>query len=192
MNQTCYLSAVLCLLVVLANTTESFAQSESNQQLIAILDVSKVFRQDASFIETLQELKERAKQVKDGDFDSQQQREKAMAEVQQLESDAYAECYKRMSEVVASLAKQYGIKMVMRSDTEVIDMKDRTEVIKKINSPIVYHYQLDLTNLVIKEMKKVSSVSITPEPPAPNFCDQCGQKLSKDHSDGECHHLENE
>ena len=191
MNRFQILASIACLIAAMANVTDPYAQSK-DQQLVAILDVEQVFKKDAIFNAKLDSLKTRADELKNGEAKSLEKMKEAKAELTQLESDAYAECFERMSKVVDEFARENNINMVLRANTNKINMKDRAEVLKRINSQIVYHRKLDLTNLVIEKMKKSSDVSTTSETSirTPNFCDQCGTKLSQDHIHAKCDCLE--
>ena len=73
------------------------------------------------------------------------------------EAQIYYETYTQMQTTVASIAKKYGISLVLRFDSEAIDSTSRPDVIKGVNRPVVYHHKLDLTNLVIRELNPQSA-----------------------------------
>lgn len=64
------------------------------------------------------------------------------------EARVYYETYGEMQSVVSSMAKEYGLSLVLRFDSEEIDPNNRSEVIKGVNRAVVFHRKLDLTTLV--------------------------------------------
>lgn len=82
-------------------------------------------------------------------------RTKARQSEQELlnkEAEIYYSTYSEMQNVVKSVAKQYGISLVLRFDSAEIDKTSRPEVIKGVNRAVVFHHKLDLTKMVIKSM----------------------------------------
>ena len=70
------------------------------------------------------------------------------AELLNLEARVYYDTYREMQAVVEGMAKEYGLSLVLRFDSESIDPNNRNEVIKGVNRAVVFHRQLDLTKLV--------------------------------------------
>lgn len=68
------------------------------------------------------------------------------------EAQVYFNTYKKMQSVVSTLAQNYNISLVMRYDGSEVSAASRPEVIKAVNRSVVYHKDIDLTNMVIKEM----------------------------------------
>ena len=68
------------------------------------------------------------------------------------EARIYHQTYEEMRSVVAKLAGEYGISLVMRFDSSPINSSERVEVIKGVNRTVVYHDHLDLTLEVIDAM----------------------------------------
>ena len=168
MNPVHFLAvAVCCLVAISIDANETLAQAELQ---VAILDVQQVFDADTVFKEKIEELKSRGEKIS-RIIDSPKERERVKNELMQFESDAYAECYQRMTKVVSRIAKKNGVRMVLRANTSSVNLKDRAEVLKRVNNSIVYHERLDLTKMVIKGMKESSDVSALTE-----------KKSSKDHS----------
>ena len=66
----------------------------------------------------------------------------------------YFDTYNTLKLVLSSIAKENNISLVMRYDSAEIDKTNRAEVIKGVNRTVVYHRQLDLTNLVSKTMNE--------------------------------------
>ncbi len=85
----------------------------------------------------------------------------AEADLLTREAKIYYETYQQMEQVVSGIANQYGISLVIRFDSEEIDSNDRAEVIKGVNRAVVFHRQLDLTNLVIKQMNPGAAQATT-------------------------------
>lgn len=89
-----------------------------------------------------------------------EQRQAALrTKARQLETDLlkqeariYHQTYEEMKSVVAKLAGEYGISLVMRFDSSPINSSERVEVIKGVNRTVVYHDHLDLTSKVIDAM----------------------------------------
>ena len=76
------------------------------------------------------------------------------AELLDLEARVYFDTYREMQAVVEGMAKEYGLSLVLRFDSESIDPNNRNEVIKGVNRAVVFHRQLDLTNIVSNELNK--------------------------------------
>ena len=68
------------------------------------------------------------------------------------EASIYFETYKRMQDIVEQLAQQNNISLVLRFDSAPINKDNPNEVVVGVNRAIVYHYKLDLTAMVIKNM----------------------------------------
>lgn len=85
----------------------------------------------------------------------------AETELLTKEAQAYYETYQKMQQVVASMAEQHGIVMVLRFDSEEIDPTNRGDVIKGVNRAVVYHKQLDITQEVIRAMGPAVSANPT-------------------------------
>lgn len=76
----------------------------------------------------------------------------AEADLLNREARIYYDTYKKMQELVGSIAGQHGISLVLRFDSEEINPDDRAEVVKGVNRAVVYHRRLDLTTMVTKAM----------------------------------------
>lgn len=85
----------------------------------------------------------------------------AETELLTKEAQAYYETYQKMQQIVASMAEQHGIVMVLRFDSEEIDPTNRGDVIKGVNRAVVYHKQLDITQEVIRAMGPAVSANPT-------------------------------
>jgi Skp family chaperone for outer membrane proteins len=68
------------------------------------------------------------------------------------EAQVYFNTYKKMQTVVGTIAQSYNISLVIRYDGSEVSAASRPEVIKAVNRSVVYHKDIDLTNMVIKEM----------------------------------------
>ena len=155
---------------------------------VAILDVAKVFKENASFDAKVKAIKAEADQLKvqitaeqdrikaevlklrgmeagpkrnQMEADLEQQHTRLRTTTRQSESEllnrearVYFETYGEMQAVVEGLAKEYGLSLVLRFDSESIDPNNRNEVIKGVNRAVVFHDHLDLTNLVSDQLNK--------------------------------------
>ena len=74
------------------------------------------------------------------------------AELLNREARVYFDTYQEMQAVVETLAKKYGLSLVLRFDSETIDPNNRNEVIKGVNRAVVFHRELDLTKLVSEQL----------------------------------------
>ena len=159
---------------------------DSKGGLVAVLDVAKVFKNNARFDQQLARIRQEAETQKtkiQQDQESIRSRaEKVMAmpadetryqqearleqeqaalrtRARQIEGDLlkreakiYYDAYVEMQQIVAKMAKEYGITLVLRFDSSPIDGTQRGEVVKGVNRTVVYMHRLDLTDLVIKAM----------------------------------------
>ena len=153
---------------------------------VAILDVAKVFKENASFDAKVNAIKAEADQLKlqitaeqdrikaevmklrgmeagpkrnQMEADLEQQHTRLRTTTRQSESEllnrearVYFDTYREMQEVVEAAAKEYGLSLVLRFDSESIDPNNRNEVIQGVNRAVVFHRQLDLTSLISKQL----------------------------------------
>ncbi len=87
------------------------------------------------------------------------QARQAEADLLAREAGIYYDTYTEMQTVVAKLANQYGISLVMRFDSAPISRDNRPEVIQAVNRTIVYHHKVDLTGMVIQAMNPASAAN---------------------------------
>ena len=167
-------------------------QAQDTGGIVAVLDVAKVFDQNADFKAKMDQIKNQAESLKQqiqakqekirtdaaqlqeyevGSPDRNQleaaleQRQAALrTEARQAEQDLlnreariYYDTYKQMQTVVASIAQEYGISLVLRFESDPIDPDNRPEVIKGVNRAVVYHHKLDLTSMVINKMQTTTA-----------------------------------
>ena len=76
----------------------------------------------------------------------------AEAELLNEEAKVYYNTYNKMQQVVGDLAAKHGISLVVRFDGGSVDPASRPEVIKAVNRTVVFHRDIDLTNMVISGM----------------------------------------
>lgn len=76
----------------------------------------------------------------------------AEAELLNSEARVYYDTYLKMQTVVGDLAAKHSISLVVRFDGGQIDRASRPEVIKAVNRSVVFHRDIDLTNMVISAM----------------------------------------
>ena len=176
------------VIFVVAAVVALSASVASAQQTgrVAILDVARVFKENASFDAKVKAIKAEADQLKvqitaeqdrikaevlnlrgmeagpkrnQMEADLEQQHTRLRTTTRQSESEllnrearVYFETYGEMQAVVEGLAKEYGLSLVLRFDSESIDPNNRNEVIKGVNRAVVFHRQLDLTKLVSDQL----------------------------------------
>ena len=85
----------------------------------------------------------------------------AEADLLNREAKIYYDTYQEMQNVVAGLASQHGISLVLRFDSTAIDPTNRPEVIKGVNRAVVFHRRLDLTSMVIGKMNPSTAAAPT-------------------------------
>jgi Skp family chaperone for outer membrane proteins len=73
------------------------------------------------------------------------------------EAKLYYNTYLEVQNLVAGFAKANNISLVLRFDSSNIDKSNRASVSSGVNRFIVYQEQLDLTDLIIKEVAKSSA-----------------------------------
>jgi len=76
----------------------------------------------------------------------------AEAELLNREARVYYDTYTKMKSVVSDLAAKHSIALVVRFDGGSVDPASRPDVIKAVNRSVVYHRDIDLTNMVIDGM----------------------------------------
>jgi Skp family chaperone for outer membrane proteins len=155
--------------------------------MVAVLDVARVFRDNAVFNQRMDAIKTEAEQFKAKmeaeqnairhDAEALNQFNPDSPEFRQLEADLeqrtatlrttarqtntdllnreakiYFDTYTQMQEIVASIAGEFNITLVLRFDSEPIDSTDRGQVIQGVNRNVVYQKNLDLTSMVSERM----------------------------------------
>lgn len=83
----------------------------------------------------------------------------AEADLLAREARIYFQTYKQMEEIVAKIAEEYNISLVLRYDSQAMKQDDRADVIKGVNRAVVYQKGLDLTNLVSQQLNGVAQAS---------------------------------
>ena len=78
--------------------------------------------------------------------------QQANTELLNREAQIYYATYSQMQSVVAEIATQYNVNLIIRFDSKPIDPDNRGEVIKGVNRNIVYQMNLDLTSMVVEKM----------------------------------------
>lgn len=184
-SQSLLVAAVAGLIFVLPTHVSVQAQETSGR--ICVLDVAKVFKDNASFqtkmkgiredatklkesvegqlaelqnqakeLETLKENADRRKELErelvTKQAELQTRARQAEAELLTREAQIYLNTYNEMEQVVAKLAEQYNISLVLRYESAPINQDDRTDVIKGVNRQVVYQANSDLTKLVSEQM----------------------------------------
>ncbi len=76
----------------------------------------------------------------------------AEADLLNREAKVYFDTYQKMKTVVSELSAKHGISLVVRYDGSPVNPDNRPEVIKAVNRSVVYHRDIDLTNMVIGKM----------------------------------------
>lgn len=197
LNFVYYLVACGLLATFCANNVDG--QTTSKNQIVAVLDVAKVFKANEQFNQQMEDLRAEAnaKQAEIAaelkNVDDPKKKGKTAKEISaqisteliEREAQIYTTTYDSMQKVVEEVAEEHGIVLVIRADT-TLDGLDATEehratktkpatnhraVLKRINSNVIYHRKLDLTNLVIERLSKLSDVSTAER------CDKCGQVI---------------
>lgn len=184
-SQSLLAAAIIGLMFVLPVHVAAQAQQTSGR--ICVLDVAKVFKDNAGFqsqmegirgdatklkesveaqlaelqnqakeLETLKENADRRKELErelvTKQAELQTRARQAEAELLTREAQIYLNTYKEMEQVVAKLAEQYNISLVLRYESAPINQDDRTDVIKGVNRQVVYQTNSDLTKLVSEQM----------------------------------------
>jgi Skp family chaperone for outer membrane proteins len=84
--------------------------------------------------------------------DIQTRARQAEADLLTREAKIYLETYREMEQVVAKIAEENNISLVLRYESQPINQDDRADVIKGVNRQVVYQKYSDLTNLVHTQM----------------------------------------
>lgn len=74
------------------------------------------------------------------------------ADIINREAQVYYETYTDVLAVVANLAQNYNISLVINYDSAEIDPANRESIIKGVNRNVVFQRELDLTALVIEQV----------------------------------------
>jgi Skp family chaperone for outer membrane proteins len=74
------------------------------------------------------------------------------ADLLSREAKIYLQTYKQMERVVAKIAEEYSVSLVLRYESAPINQDDRADVIKGVNRQVVYQKYSDLTSMVHQQM----------------------------------------
>ena len=186
MRSTSFKPVIFVVAVVVAFGASVVSAQETGG--VAILDVAKVFKENASFGDEMRKLKAEADQLKYEiakeqdriktevmklrDMEAGPKRNRMEADLEQLhtrlrttarqtesellsrEARVYFDTYREMQAVVEALAKEYGLSLVLRFDSEKIDPNNQKSVQKGLNRAVVYHSKLDLTKMVSQQLNE--------------------------------------
>lgn len=131
-------------------------RQEAEQLKNTVQSQQEQIRLDAQPLQGMQPNSPQAKQL---ELELEQRQASLRAQARQSEADllireaaAYYDTYQKMLSVVTVVAQENGISMVLRFDGSSIDPQNRGDVIKGVNRAVVFHQNLDLTNLVLERM----------------------------------------
>lgn len=169
---------------------------------IALLDVTRVFKEHARFKGRMEEMKaevtraeawakgerdrltrlnETLSQLRRGTQDYQAKEEeltKAQADLTvqiqiqkkkflQTEAKIYYDVYQEIWHVTDYICQQYRYEMVLRFNSENVDVEQPDSVLAFINKPVVwYDTRLDITKMVIDELNRGPAATVNPGPAA--------------------------
>lgn len=71
-------------------------------------------------------------------------------EVLEREAKIYYDTYQDVQNAVQTFARQHRIGLVLRYDSEKIDMSDRASVLRGVNRAIVFQDRIDITGEILK------------------------------------------
>ncbi len=78
------------------------------------------------------------------------------------EAKLYHDTYLQMQQVVTKIATDHNISLVLRFDSSSVDPANRADVIKAVNRGVVFQKELDITDMVIEQMRS-STAAIMPQ-----------------------------
>jgi Skp family chaperone for outer membrane proteins len=126
---------------------------------------------------SLQAMKEQLKDFKVGTPDFQKHEEKLanegtqyqlevrrrQQEVFQKEAGIYYDSYAELEKTVATFAQQNKIGIVLKFNRDPIKRDDRNSVMQGLARPVVYHYGLDISNLILTAVNKGQKMPAAPQ-----------------------------
>lgn len=166
-------------------------QVRSGDGLVAVLDVAQVFKKDDRFCSQMEQLRKEAAEwmARQSETENKVSAAKARLELMEKEAKIYSDTYDRVRKTVASIAKDNGISLVIRAsaaaeldgESEGVLGREKSvkgegkaasyqEVIKRLNSTVIYQDHLDLTTMVIHELNESNHDE-------GGRCESCGQKI---------------
>ena len=163
-------------IVAVLDVAEVFKENTSfNTQLNAIRNEAKSLNDQ--FQSRMKQLQENAqglsiynpgtpeRRAKEAELEQEQtkirtQYRQANEDLLNREAALYHRTYLDLQSVVQRLAMQHGISMVLRFDRSQVNPDIRPEVVKVVNRAVVYQKNLDLTDMVIKEMVSKATAGI--------------------------------
>jgi Skp family chaperone for outer membrane proteins len=113
-------------------------------------------QKEAEQLEQYQQNSEKRRELERGlvakQADLQTRARQAEADLLTREAKIYLQTYKQMEQVVARIAEENNISLVLRYESAPINQDDRADVIKGVNRQVVFQKYSDLTNLVHQQM----------------------------------------
>ena len=137
---------------LLASCSMASAQETS---VTAILDVNKVLESMEEKSSKIKPIKKKIKVLRKADG-GEETAEKIKA-LNQQQADILSERYHRITKVVDRIARAYNINLVHNFNSKKPKSKSLQEVKSRISKNVIFHRQLDLTNLVIEKIKENNS-----------------------------------
>jgi Skp family chaperone for outer membrane proteins len=94
------------------------------------------------------------KEINDLQFQFAKKQRQYREEMGKAEAEIVSKVYAQMSTIVAEWAKQNGTYLVLRIDEPTAEMPEDARVMTQMSKQVIYHHpNLDLTDIVINEVK---------------------------------------
>ena len=87
---------------------------------------------------------------------------KKKKELLDREAKLYYEIYEEIKQEVDSFMQQYGIALVLRFNSDAIDVKNRPAVLEYVNRPVVMERRIDITRQIVERIASRQSVATNP------------------------------
>ena len=85
------------------------------------------------------------------------------------ESKIYFNVYSEVTKEVQEIASRYGIKLVLRYNSEAPDDTSRETILRTLNQPIVFQNGIDITTAVLDSLNRRGGVGAAPAAKRPGF-----------------------
>ena len=126
------------------------------KEIQALRDKLKVYQPDSA------EAKQVEAQILEMQAAGQLEATKKKKDLLDREAKLYYEVYEEIKQEVNGFMQQYGIALVLRFNSDAIDVKNRPAVLEYVNRPVVMERRIDITSQIVERIASRHKVAANP------------------------------